>query len=359
MIRALVDFALKNRWLVLGGAVLLTAWGVIVLPQPAHRGLSRRRQQLRPDHHPVARPLRRRDRAPGHRARRNPDGRHPSPRPSALHHARRPLQPHADLRRRLHQRHESRARARAPQPGHPARQPQSPDGHRLEPRRPDLLVHPRKHQPRLRRDGEEVARRLDAREVLQERRRASSMSPASAAPPRSTRSASTPTSSSPTAFPSPRSSSSSPTTIPTAAAASSRKARSRSTSSRIGLYHDRPGHREHRCQDVRTAPRSRSAISPPSNRAPRFASARSAARTHHSRRQAIVDNPDTVEGIVLLQKGDDSDPVLQGIHEEVEKLNGTRSPASCPRASRSFPSSIAPTWSTTPSTPSNTTSPRA
>jgi cobalt-zinc-cadmium resistance protein CzcA len=36
---------------------------------------------------------------------------------------------------------------------------------------------------------------------------------------------------------------------------------------------------------------------------------------------SIVDNPDTVEGIVLLQKGDDSDPVLQGIHEEVNKLN--------------------------------------
>jgi len=35
----------------------------------------------------------------------------------------------------------------------------------------------------------------------------------------------------------------------------------------------------------------------------------------------IVDNPDTVEGIVLLQKGDDSDPVLQGIHDEVDKLN--------------------------------------
>ncbi|HUV71028.1 MAG TPA: CusA/CzcA family heavy metal efflux RND transporter [Terracidiphilus sp.] len=35
----------------------------------------------------------------------------------------------------------------------------------------------------------------------------------------------------------------------------------------------------------------------------------------------IVDNPDTVEGIVLLQKGDDSDPVLQGIHAEVKKLN--------------------------------------
>src|ERR1700761_6906788 len=29
MIRALVDFALKNRWLVLGGVVVLTAWGII------------------------------------------------------------------------------------------------------------------------------------------------------------------------------------------------------------------------------------------------------------------------------------------------------------------------------------------
>src|SRR5271157_4512238 len=29
MIRALVDFALKNRWLVLGGMVILTAWGIV------------------------------------------------------------------------------------------------------------------------------------------------------------------------------------------------------------------------------------------------------------------------------------------------------------------------------------------
>jgi len=35
----------------------------------------------------------------------------------------------------------------------------------------------------------------------------------------------------------------------------------------------------------------------------------------------VEDNPDTVEGIVLLQKGDDADPVLAGIHEEVDKLN--------------------------------------
>ncbi len=35
----------------------------------------------------------------------------------------------------------------------------------------------------------------------------------------------------------------------------------------------------------------------------------------------IVDNPDTVEGIVLLQKGDDAEPVLKGIHAEVDSLN--------------------------------------
>ena len=38
----------------------------------------------------------------------------------------------------------------------------------------------------------------------------------------------------------------------------------------------------------------------------------------------IVDNPDTVEGIVLLQKGNDSDPVLVGIHKEVDRLNGDK-----------------------------------
>ena len=47
-------------------------------------------------------------------------------------------------------------------------------------------------------------------------------------------------------------------------------------------------------------------------------------RAIHRSDGTIVDNPDTVEGIVLLQKGDDSDPVLQGIHEEVKKLNGDK-----------------------------------
>ena len=47
-------------------------------------------------------------------------------------------------------------------------------------------------------------------------------------------------------------------------------------------------------------------------------------RAIHRADGAIVDNPDTVEGIVLLQKGTDSDPVLEGIHREVDKLNGDK-----------------------------------
>ena len=43
--------------------------------------------------------------------------------------------------------------------------------------------------------------------------------------------------------------------------------------------------------------------------------------TDKSGANKIIDNPDTVEGIVLLQKGDDSDPVLQTIHEKVNELN--------------------------------------
>jgi len=47
-------------------------------------------------------------------------------------------------------------------------------------------------------------------------------------------------------------------------------------------------------------------------------------RSTHRTDGAIVDNPDTVEGIVLLQKGVDSDPVLEGIHSQVDKLNGDK-----------------------------------
>ena len=47
---------------------------------------------------------------------------------------------------------------------------------------------------------------------------------------------------------------------------------------------------------------------------------------HHTEngKDVIIDNPDTVEGIALLQKGDAADPVLQSIHEEVKRLNGDK-----------------------------------
>ena len=44
-------------------------------------------------------------------------------------------------------------------------------------------------------------------------------------------------------------------------------------------------------------------------------------RAIHREDGVIVDNPDTVEGIVLLQKGDDSDPVLEAIHKKVDEIN--------------------------------------
>jgi heavy metal efflux system protein len=41
----------------------------------------------------------------------------------------------------------------------------------------------------------------------------------------------------------------------------------------------------------------------------------------HSVDGKIIDQPDAVEGIVLLQKGDDSDSTLVGIHKKVQELN--------------------------------------
>ena len=87
-----------------------------------------------------------------------------------------------------------------------------------------------------------------------------------------------------------------------------------------GPLHQRAGHREHRHQDAERRGHPASGTSPRSRRGRRFAWGRSA-RARHRPDGVIVDNPDTVEGIVLLQKGDDSDPVLEGIHDEVEKLN--------------------------------------
>ena len=45
------------------------------------------------------------------------------------------------------------------------------------------------------------------------------------------------------------------------------------------------------------------------------------ARSYHREDGKIVDNDDVVEGIALLQKGADAEPVLEGIHKKVEELN--------------------------------------
>ena len=61
-------------------------------------------------------------------------------------------------------------------------------------------------------------------------------------------------------------------------------------------------------------------------------------KSTHRSDGTIVDNPDTVEGIVALQKGDDSDPVLVGIHQEVSKLNGDKDhPGILPRGVKVVP----------------------
>ena len=69
------------------------------------------------------------------------------------------------------------------------------------------------------------------------------------------------------------------------------------------------------------------------DKVPRSALARSATRTHCAD-GAIIDNPDTVEGIVLLQKGDDSDPVLKAFTRRSKQLEQR---ASCPRGVKVVP----------------------
>jgi cobalt-zinc-cadmium resistance protein CzcA len=43
--------------------------------------------------------------------------------------------------------------------------------------------------------------------------------------------------------------------------------------------------------------------------------------TYHREDGKIVDNDDVVSGIAVLQKGDDAQPVLEGIHQKVQELN--------------------------------------
>ena len=98
MLRALVDFALTNRWLVLGGVLVMTAWGVVSfrnLPIEAYPDVANNYVQIItqwPGR--SAEEIERQVTVPG----RDTDGRDSAPDSFALYHAGRAFQPDAHLR---------------------------------------------------------------------------------------------------------------------------------------------------------------------------------------------------------------------------------------------------------------------
>ncbi len=232
MIRALVDFALKSRWMVLGGVVVLTAWGVISfrnLPIEAYPDVANNYVQIITQW-------------PGRSAE---EIERQVTVPVEIQMAGIPHLTHlrsttlaglsslmlifddnstSDMNR-------EHVLERLSQVNLPA-EPRAADGHGLEPCRPDLLVHAGEHQSRIRRDGEEVARRLDPRKIVQERSRCCGcveLWRADQGVPGPSRSR---TNWSPTACRLRRSSSNLPPTTPMAAAASLSRVRSRSMCNR-------------------------------------------------------------------------------------------------------------------------------
>ena len=146
MIRGLVDFALNNRWLVLGAAILLFAWGIVSfhnLPVEAYPDVANNYVQVITQW-------------PG-RAAEEVEQQVTIPIEIQmtgiphLEHLRSfslagLSERHDDLRRRLGERLESREGVGAAGAGDSAARPAAADGHRLESGRPDLLVHAAEHQ---------------------------------------------------------------------------------------------------------------------------------------------------------------------------------------------------------------------
>ena len=110
MIRALVDFALNNRFVVLARRPAAARLGRDLVPQPAGRGVSRHRRQLRDRHHAVAGPRRRGGGAAGHDSDRDPDERDSASVAPAVRVDLRAVVRADDLRRQLGQRLEPRRR---------------------------------------------------------------------------------------------------------------------------------------------------------------------------------------------------------------------------------------------------------
>ncbi len=171
MLRALVDFALKNRWLVLGGVIVLTAWGVVSfrnLPIEAYPDVANNYVQIITQW-------------PGRSAE---EIERQVTVPVEIQMAGIPHLTHLrsttlaglsslmlifddDSTSDVNREHVLERLSQVNLPGGSG----SADGHGLEPGGPDLLVHAGEHQSRLRRDGEEVARRLAAGKVVQGRYR--------------------------------------------------------------------------------------------------------------------------------------------------------------------------------------------
>ena len=104
MIRALVDFALNNRFVVIALALLALGWGAISfhnLPVEAYPDIA---DNYVTDHHAVAGPGRRGSGAAGHDSDRNSDERNSASVASAVRVDFRSLLRAADLRRQLGQR---------------------------------------------------------------------------------------------------------------------------------------------------------------------------------------------------------------------------------------------------------------
>ena len=156
MLAALVDFALKNRWLVLGGVLVLTVWGIVAfrsLPIEAYPDVANNYVQIITQW-------------PGRSAE---EIERQVTVPVEIQMAGIPHLTHlrsttlAGLSSLMlifdddsNERHEPRACTGAAEPGEPACWTDSADGNGLEPRGPDLLVHAGEHESRIRRDGEEV-----------------------------------------------------------------------------------------------------------------------------------------------------------------------------------------------------------
>ena len=120
--------------------------GSDLVSQPARRGLSRHRGQLRHHHHAMAGQGRRGGRTTSHDSDRNPDERNSASLASSIGIDLRSVLRPADLRRQLEQRLEPAEGHGADGSGRFAAGPSALHGHRLEYDRTDLLVRAEEHQ---------------------------------------------------------------------------------------------------------------------------------------------------------------------------------------------------------------------